>query len=115
MYDDGIGYKIISDKFNISAVPILQIGKRLSYKKIKEYERQKDTRSWRKIKGFNDRYMVSSDGHIKDAARRTQPLISLSMGYPRVSLSYGKDGTGISKKVHTLVSEAFLGEKPLGM
>lgn len=81
------------------------------------------TEEWRAIKGYEGSYEVSSSGRIRSLDRHVlgkdgrlelhrgkelKPW-SLKNGYSAVSLS------GKKRTVHSLVAEAFIGEKPKGM
>ena len=75
---------------------------------------------WLPVVGYEGQYLVSSDGRVLSAPKRTRaswlemtPTISRRGGYPVVSLSDGS--RRIVRGVHVLVAEAFLGVRPAGM
>ena len=81
--------------------------------------------NWKDIKGYEGFYQVSDLGKVKSLKRWIENKgnggyfldskllkISLSQGYPSVSLN--KDGIGKRFRVHQLVAVAFLNHKPCG-
>ena len=85
---------------------------------------------WKDIKGFEGYYQVSDQGRVKQLARHfysgnrwydtperiLEPFIWQSP-YLRVELNYMRDGIRKRKAtyVHTLVAEAFIGDRPKGL
>lgn len=70
-----------------------------------------EPRRWKKIPSFPF-YEVSDCGSV----RRNNKILKQSpnsKGYPRVTMSVG--GKSISKTVHSLLLEAFVGPRPIGM
>lgn len=69
---------------------------------------------WRSIPEFGARYIVSSDGHVRniDTGRLLFGEIDCD-GYRRVNLS--RDGKTYKRRVHRLVCEAFHGPCPPNM
>ena len=75
---------------------------------------------WRAVVGFGDRYEVSNCGNVRalfvgnhgqfKAGRLLRPEIKPS-GYLVVRL-YRKDMSSISKRVHVLILESFVGPRP---
>lgn len=61
---------------------------------------------WRPVVGFEDMYMVSNDGHIRNIKRQHDLVPELSNGYYRVCLS--SNGKTTHKFVHRVVAEAFI-------
>lgn len=82
-----------------------------------------DHEEWRTVVGFEGSYEVSNHGRVRSLFR-TGPAgytlmgrilkQSISSGYPFVAL---RDETGAMKapRVHVLVAQAFLGERPKGL
>lgn len=77
---------------------------------------------WQPVVGWEGLYEVSDRGQVRSLRRRTASgmrggkLLTQypdSQGYLQVGLC--RDGTCITKKVHRLVAEAFLGPAPAGM
>lgn len=80
---------------------------------------------WRDVVGYEGFYMVSSEGRVKSLdrvvahkgfprrlhGRYIKP--AYTTGYPRISLS--KNGVWISKSIHILVAESFIGTRPAGL
>lgn len=76
---------------------------------------------WRPAVGFNGRYEVSNCGQIRSvkttaggttfAPRKPQ---NINSGYLVVKISDVPGGTQKTKTIHSLVAEAFLGERPRG-
>ena len=79
---------------------------------------------WRDVPGYEGRYEVSTLGRVRslmfrnkqaERVRATPLLLRLTLsnnGYPSVSL--GKGGRKISRRVHTVVLLAFAGPRPEG-
>lgn len=81
---------------------------------------------WRPVCGFEGLYEVSDQGRVRSLDRsitdrrgrrqliagRIKSLPKLNTGYPVVHLA--KDGRTITKAVHTVVLEAFVGPRPAG-
>lgn len=65
---------------------------------------------WRPVVGFPD-YMISSEGRVYShiSQKFLRPGIA-SSGYPTVAL-----GRGNTRTIHSLVTEAFIGPRPVGM
>lgn len=77
------------------------------------------TETWKPAVGFEGRYEVSDLGAVRSLPRpRTKggPLKPTPQvgGYLRLEL-VGKDGKRLSRSVHRLVLEAFVGPRPEGM
>lgn len=75
--------------------------------------------NWKKVIGFEDFYMVSSKGRIKRIAKGGAAQIGKILvksadpdGYHRIGLTV--DSVRVTKKVHRLVAENFLGKIPDG-
>lgn len=69
---------------------------------------------WRRIPEFPD-YLASSLGRVKHRSpARKPPVLYARRGYPRITV-LGMDGRKLSRCVHVLVSQAFLGPRPDGM
>lgn len=71
---------------------------------------------WKPVKGFENEYLVSSDGQVASLPKRTRSGIRILKqgvrGIPAYkSVQLCKDGVVHKKKVHRLVAEAFV-EKP---
>lgn len=67
-------------------------------------------REWKHIKGFENRYLISSDGLVKSIIRKKHIIIKAHKndhGYLHVSLRT-KDGLSKCKKIHRLVAENFI-------
>lgn len=84
------------------------------------------TEEWRPIVGWEGLYEVSSIGRVRSVDRviecadgpkrykgRMRSLSKDGGGYPQVILSY--KGEQVMRKVHALVMEAFVGQRPEGM
>lgn len=73
---------------------------------------QDNSVEWRKVVGYETRYMVSEYGEVYSVLKGRNRVISFTSKYPSVNLSQG----GITKRfsVHYLVAAAFLGERPEG-
>jgi hypothetical protein len=73
---------------------------------------------WRDVVGFEGYYLVSSRGRVKNIATGKGRAVgrilkpSLNQGYPQVMLC--KNSQTTTRKVHILVSAAFLGPCPEG-
>lgn len=82
---------------------------------------------WKDIKGYEGLYQVSNLGRVKSLERKVRHrgrLITIkekylkvtiseySNGYRRTSIGLHKGGKQDSTDVHTLVAEAFIGERP---
>lgn len=65
---------------------------------------------WKKIKGYGDKYFISSKGDVKNDRDMLLKTNIDKDGYKRVSLSFYVDGNKIVKTVyiHRLVAEAFI-------
>jgi hypothetical protein len=68
---------------------------------------------WKDVVGYEGRYEVSSLGRLR-GPRKTTKGIPGSRGYYQVFLR-SESGKGITKNIHVLVAEAFLGSRPEGM
>lgn len=68
---------------------------------------------WRKVYGFEE-YEVNRDGRVRRAStkRVLKPCFN-DTGYHRVHLR--RSGVVKSRSVHSIVAEAFIGPRPLGM
>lgn len=73
-----------------------------------------DVEVWRDIPNYEGFYSASSLGQIRSdrSGRTLRGAVSASDGYTRVMLSVG--GVAKCRTVHSLVAEAFLGERPDG-
>lgn len=78
---------------------------------------------WRAIAGFEGRYVVSDDGRVKAIAApgrgrlnadRVLKLGKTTTGYYQVLLYPGGGAHYVSRRVHHLVLEAFVGPRPDG-
>lgn len=75
---------------------------------------------WKPVKGYEGRYEVSDRGRIRSPnyRRRGKPGILAQAqdrdGYPMITLWHSR-GVNKTKKVHTLVLEAFTRPRPKGM
>lgn len=82
---------------------------------------------WKDIKGYEGLYQVSDLGRVKSLERKVRHrgrLITIKekylkiniseylKGYRKTSIGLYKGGKKVSTDVHTLVAEAFLGERP---
>lgn len=82
---------------------------------------------WRDIAGYEGFYQVSSEGRVRSIVRMLQSAIDAGIRKEKQILAFGSNKQGrlqvvlckhaITKRVqvHTLVLEAFVGPKPLGM
>lgn len=78
---------------------------------------------WRPVAGFEGVYEVSSTGRVRSLARRDsrgnrlpEKILKPWVGSdPRLHVTLYNNGTAAKRKVHALVAEAFLGERPAGM
>ena len=85
---------------------------------------------WKDIPGYEGRYQASDKGRIKvlpyklsrsdgTIAYRKEKILKAYTnkakgGYLQVAIGSMRDGTRITKYVHSLVAETFLGERPAG-
>ena len=69
---------------------------------------------WKDVKGYEGRYKISSLGRLMGPRGITEGSVG-SRGYIQVCLRKPKAKYGITKNVHVLVAEAFLGKRPRGM
>ncbi len=70
---------------------------------------------WKDVKGTNGMYQVSNNGVVRRGstiAGLLKPNLDISTGYYTVKIPI--NGMRKTKKVHSLVAECFLGEKPQG-
>jgi hypothetical protein len=69
---------------------------------------------WRCIPEFPD-YLASSHGRVKHRSpARNPPVLYARRGYPRITI-LSADARKLSRCVHVLVTQAFLGVRPDGM
>lgn len=75
---------------------------------------------WRDVPGYGGKYLVSNLGRVKSMPTKYHPRIKIlkpwfqtKNRYPCVGLSV--DGVSVTRSVHSLVAEAFLGPRPVGM
>lgn len=82
-----------------------------------------DTQSserWLPVVGYEGLYLVSSEGRVYSFARRgasegvKRQHLATSNGATYYRVKITKDGRGVSKPVHALVAEAFIGPRPEG-
>jgi hypothetical protein len=75
------------------------------------YENEEMKRDWRTVAGYDGRYTVSNMGDVRSGNRLLKQF-TIGEGYWGVGLSW----MGVTKiiRVHVLVLEAFISEKPKG-
>jgi hypothetical protein len=69
---------------------------------------------WKDVLGYEGRYQVSSLGRLKGPRGITEGSVG-SRGYIQVCLRKKGDRYGVTKNLHVVVAEAFLGSRPEGM
>ena len=71
---------------------------------------------WKDIPGYSGKYQISNLGRVLSFKRHTprylKPKTQPSTGKLCVQLS---DGSSVTKCIHTLVAEAFIGPRPKGL
>lgn len=74
---------------------------------------------WKDIVGFKGRYQVSNMGRVRSQASvpsRILKQVTNARGYQKVNLYFiGRPGDAVTKEVHRLVLETFVGPSPRGM
>ena len=70
-------------------------------------------KEWRDVKGYEGLYQVSNSGEVKSLAnnRKRKEKILQPGEYKYLKVYLYKEGTGIAKKIHHLVWDAF-GDRP---
>lgn len=69
---------------------------------------------WKDVTGYEGRYKVSSLGRLMGPRGITLGSVG-SRGYVQVCLRMPGERHGVTKNLHVLVAEAFLGNRPEGM